>query len=71
MGVSVLVSSDLSVLLMWDAQHASRVWLFTREVLRHLRNLCTGHNATAIGHSNENYEEEGRQCTRVFAAGER
>ena len=39
--------------------------------LKPLGNLCTGHNATAIGHSNENYEEEGRQCTRVFAAGER
>jgi len=42
------------------------------EVGKHtLGNLCTGHNAMAIGHSNENYEEEGRQCTRVFAAGER
>jgi hypothetical protein len=48
-----------------DAEH-----LVKNAALRRLGSLCTGHNATAIGHSSENYEEEGRQCTRVVAAGE-
>jgi transposase len=53
-----------------DAEVLARFGEAVRPEARPLGNLCTGPNATAIGHSNENYEEEGRQA-RVFAAGER